>query len=109
MNLLDDTHPEARRVQIDAYRRMSSTRKCELMEDAYRTARLLHLSGFRLRNEQVTPELVAAEWVKFSLGPLADCCKGAKPMDLESVRVLPIIHAVMGNFQRLGIPCALTG
>ncbi|MFL5341443.1 MAG: hypothetical protein ACJ8F7_14960 [Gemmataceae bacterium] len=111
MKLLDDTTPEARRVLIDGFRRMSVARRCEIMEDSYRTARILHEMGYRQRHPNATCESVRADWAALTLGSLVSSCpeRGGTAVDPQSLSNLPIIREVMSKFQHLGIPCALGG
>ena len=55
MKLLDDTTPEARRVLIEAYRRIPPSRTWKLLDDGYRFGRMLHASGYRQRHADATP------------------------------------------------------
>jgi hypothetical protein len=112
MKWLDDTTPEARRVLVDGYRRMSLARRFQIMDDAYGTARVLHEMGFRQRHPEATPEDVRQDWARVTLGPLADVCvarHGSRNMDAQSLSNLPVIREVMSRFRQLGIPCALGG
>ena len=54
--LTRDTDPEAQRVQLEIYRRMSPARKLELVSDAIETARSLALAGLRQRYPQAGSE-----------------------------------------------------
>ena len=51
-----DSSPEAARLQLEIYRRMSVERKLELVEDANQTARLLALAGLAERHPEDPPE-----------------------------------------------------
>src|SRR5437588_111707 len=111
VKLLDDTTPEARRVLIDGFRRMSMARRCEIMEDSYRTARILHEMGFRQRHPDATRAAIRDDWAAITLGTLAQpyTDRGGADVDPESVRNLPIVREVMAKFEQMQIPCALGG
>ena len=65
--MMDDTTPEARRVLIDIYRRMTPAEKWKIMEGIQRTARVLFESGLRHRNPNVTEQDVQEAWIKATL------------------------------------------
>jgi len=65
---VDDTAAEARRVQTDAYRRMSYDDKWRILCGLRRAARQLADAGYRLRNPQATAEEVHENWLRLSLG-----------------------------------------
>ena len=69
--MMDDTTPEARRVQTDVYRRMTPAQKWRILEGTQRTARVLFESGLRHRNPNVTDQDVQEAWIEATLpGPL---------------------------------------
>jgi hypothetical protein len=105
---LTDTSPEAERVLIEVYRRMSPGRKWLLMGQAYWDARLLHAAGVRLRNPAATPRDVLVDWLTNQLG-----CTLPVPVP-ESVMEQPLsnlseVRAVAGILERFHIPYALGG
>jgi hypothetical protein len=110
MAMLSDTSPDALRVLIDCYRRMPLSRKWQVMRDAYRTARALHETGFRLRQPGASRQMVQADWRKLALGrlwrPEFSEVPDVEPQALEN---LPIVREVMAVFRRLAVPCALGG
>ena len=63
-----DTSAEAKRLVLDLYRRMSPTRKIELVFDAYRTGQLLSMAGIRMQYPDATEEQVWHIWAKRHLG-----------------------------------------
>jgi hypothetical protein len=63
-----DTTPDARKVQYDLYRRMSPTKKIELIFDAYHTGQLLAIVGIRMLNPAATDEQLWHIWAKRHLG-----------------------------------------
>ncbi len=65
---ISDTSPEAREVQFELYRRMSPARKIELIFGAYRTGRLLSMTGIRMLNPAATEKQVWHIWAKRHLG-----------------------------------------
>src|SRR6266851_1907750 len=103
MKLLDDTTPEAWRVLVDGYRRMSVAERYQIMEDAHRTARILHEMGFRQRHSEASLEAVREDWAKVTLGPLAPVCLNHQwriVVDPQSLSNLPIIREVMSRFRQ---------
>lgn len=63
-----DTSPDAEAVQIEIYRRMSASRKLELVEEANRTARELALAGLRRRHPEAGPEELFRRLMDLLLG-----------------------------------------
>jgi hypothetical protein len=63
-----DTSPEARRVQIGLYRRMTPARKFELISQAYEFGRVLAMAGIRLRHPNATDGQVRRIWASQHLG-----------------------------------------
>jgi hypothetical protein len=110
MTRLSDTSPDALRVQIECYRRMTVAQKWHILRDAYRTARALHATGVRLRRPGATPAMIQADWRALTLGPLwPELAAEVTAMDPLSLNNLPIVREVMAAFRRLGVPCALGG
>ena len=66
--LYPDTDPEAERVQMDLYRRMSPARKWELVEDAIQTSRELVLAGIRSRHPEAGEEEIRRRFFGIWLG-----------------------------------------
>lgn len=67
--MINDTTPEAERVLIDIFRRMSIGDKSRRLDGLYRTGRALHEAGFRQRCPNATPEDVVDDWMKLTLEP----------------------------------------
>jgi hypothetical protein len=110
MTRLTDTSPEALQVLIESYRRMTPARKWRILEDAYRTARALHATGFRLRHSVSDAAKVQAEWRKLALGPLWQPVFAEIPeVEPRALDNLQVVRHVMATFRRLNIPCALGG
>jgi hypothetical protein len=66
-DLTNDTSPEVERMQTAIYRRMTPTRKWELLDGLYRMARQLHAAGVRMNNPRATDEDVLTEWFRATL------------------------------------------
>jgi hypothetical protein len=110
MTPLDDTSPEARRILTDIYRRMPPERKWRLLEDAWRAARMLHESGFRLRQPGATDEMVLADWLgrTFHIPAPLELLRERR-VNPEMGENLRVISHVLGVFQRLGVAYAVGG
>lgn len=107
---LTDTSPDALRVQIECYRRMTPDTKWRILANAYRTARVLHEMGFRRRYPDAPIQAVQAEWRRLALGRHWQPKFAEVPtMNAEALENLPVIRHVMGTFRRLNISCALGG
>jgi len=106
MKLLDDTQPEARRVLIDAYRRMSPARKWQIVEDAFQRVRLLHASGFRLRHPSASAAEIHDHWLQSRLGHLPPRELAVTHTMNESLQVL---REVLQVFRDLSIDYAIGG
>jgi hypothetical protein len=106
---LSDTSPEAERVLAAAYRAMSPARKWALMSDNFRTARLLHDTGVRLRDPQVSPATLHRSWLAAMLGDgpwLAD--EGGPSLD-QPLETMTVLRNVISTLDRLEIAYALSG
>jgi hypothetical protein len=105
---LSDTSPEAERVLIEVFRRMSPSSKWRLIGTLYRAGRALHAAGMRYDNPAVTAREITAAWIRTNLG-----------MDLtawipDHVRADPMptlqdFAEVARVLDRLSIPYALGG
>src|SRR5438270_5204741 len=103
-----DTSDEAQRVLIDAYRRMSPSRKLQLQAADYRCERSLHEAGLRRRQPDATQLDVQRSWnlIRLGQGPWDS------PKDIsldQSFDNLDVVREVAAAFTRLGIPYALGG
>lgn len=65
---LKDTSPEAQRVQIEIYRRMTVAEKARRIFDAYNTGKLLAMAGLRERYPQASEKRIWQMWAKQHLG-----------------------------------------
>ena len=65
--LPNDTSPDVARMQVEIYRRMTPSRKWELLDGLYRMARELHAAGVRMNNSQATDDEVLTEWFRATL------------------------------------------
>jgi hypothetical protein len=65
---MDDTSPDARRVLIDALRRMTLRQRWERLRSIQHTARVLHSSGYRYRHPEASDDEVRRDWVRARLG-----------------------------------------
>jgi hypothetical protein len=63
----NDTSPETERMQIEIYRKMSPSRKWELLDGLYRMAREFHAAGVRMNRPQATEEEVLTAWLRATL------------------------------------------
>jgi hypothetical protein len=63
-----DTSPEAERVLIEVYRRMTPGEKWLLLGQMYADARALHAAGVRHRCPGATPDDILADWLRTQLG-----------------------------------------
>jgi hypothetical protein len=108
MNRLTDTSPEAEWVLIEAYRKMPFERKWRLLGDLFRTARILHAAGMRLRNPAVTDEDIHAAWLAQTLDASLSRPSGGRAMN-SSEDNLRTLQEVAAAFAQAGIPYALGG
>ncbi len=105
---MTDTSPEAERVLIDIYRRMPFARKWKIIGDTFRTARVLHAVGVRLRNPAASDSDIRDEWLRKRLGNRPPTPRGDPAMFLSSDE-LAVFRDVVGKLTTLGIPYALGG
>jgi hypothetical protein len=65
---ISDTSPEAKKVQMEIYRRMSPAQKLELVFDAYRTGQMISMAGIRAQYSDADEEQVWHIWARRHLG-----------------------------------------
>lgn len=65
----NDTTKDAEYVLADVYRRMPVEQKWRQLGDLYRTARLLHEAGVRLRDPTATDHEIVQDWLSVTLEP----------------------------------------
>jgi hypothetical protein len=65
---ISDTTTQAREVQFDLYRKMSPSRKIELVFDACRTGQLLSMAGIKTQYPSANEDEVWHIWAKRHLG-----------------------------------------
>src|SRR5438552_2720321 len=63
-----DTRPEAQRVLVEIYRRMSATEKLRCLAGMKNRAKILHAAGYRLRHPSATESEIADDWLLLTLG-----------------------------------------
>jgi hypothetical protein len=66
--LSEDTDPEAERVQMEIYRRMSPAQKLALVFEANAQSRALALAGLRLHHPEAFPEEIERRYKGLMLG-----------------------------------------
>ncbi len=106
--MITDTSPEAERVLIDIYRRMPFARKWKIIGDTFRTARVLHAVGVRLRNPAATDREIQDEWLAKRLGDWPRKPQGDPAMFLSGDE-LRVFQDVVAKFTALGVPYVLGG
>lgn len=106
MKLLDDTQPEARRVLIESYRRMSAVRKWQIVEDANQRVRILHGIGVRSREPGLSDDDIRRDWLRLMYGVRDSGERAMPPAEFESLQV---VREVLGVFRAMGIPTAVGG
>ncbi|HEY5503580.1 MAG TPA: hypothetical protein VIK28_00370 [Sedimentisphaerales bacterium] len=65
---ISDTTTQAEEVQFDLYRKMSPSRKIELVFDACRTGQLLSMAGIKSQYPSASEDEVWHIWAKRHLG-----------------------------------------
>jgi hypothetical protein len=68
VNPLNDTSPEADRILTRIYQQMTIGEKWRRMGEIYRTGRILHATGFRLRKPLATASEIQNDWLALTLG-----------------------------------------
>jgi hypothetical protein len=103
-----DTSPEAARILMDVYRKMSPGKKWLLLGETYTDAKALHAVGVRLRSPGATLRDIHVDWLRVQLGvPLNRIIGDPRPeRPMQNLRDLREVLAV---FTRLDIPYALGG
>src|SRR5438552_3707650 len=108
MTTLNDTLPEAARILVEVYRKMSPGRKWLLLGEAYHDARALHAAGVLLRNPAATDRDIRSDWLAVQLRFTAAAASDA-PARKRPMQNLHDLREVLVVFDRLGIPYALGG
>jgi hypothetical protein len=105
---LTDTRPEAEVILARVYRLMSPGRKWLAVDAGYRSLRVLHAAGVRLRHPEASSGQILADWV----GRVLNC----PDVPIAEERIVdPVAMSVseardvMRVLQRLSIPYALGG
>ncbi len=65
---MDDTSADARRVQLEALRRLTPGQKLALMDDLTRLARSMAIEGLRRRHPDASEEEIADRFAELTLG-----------------------------------------
>ena len=74
-----DTRPEAQKILIDAYRRMTPADKMGCVARMKQMAKSLHAAGYRLRHPSASESEIADDWLILTLGEdLAKTVKEAR-------------------------------
>jgi hypothetical protein len=108
MPKLSDTAPDAERVLVSVYRRLSIGQKWLQLADAYRTARVFHAAGLLERRPGVGPREILADWLSVQLGfPRVQVSEF--PAEVPRMQSTDDLRAVVRVFTRFGIPYALGG
>jgi hypothetical protein len=63
----NDTSPDIEEMQVEIYRRMTPSRKWELLDGLYRMAREFHATGVRMNNPEATDDDVLTAWLRSTL------------------------------------------
>jgi hypothetical protein len=105
---ISDTSPDAERVLVEVYRRMTPRDKWLLLGRLYEDARALHAAGMRLRNPAVTSREITEAWIRTNLGielpfPVRDTAQVVPMANLHD------FSEVARIFDQLAIPYALGG
>jgi hypothetical protein len=110
MRGVSDTSPEAERVLIECYRRMTPARKWQILGDAYRFARVLHASGVRRRIANANAADIHRDWFRLHFSDAPWWVRaGETDMQSQPIEHQRVILEVMSAFERLGIACAVGG
>ena len=108
--MLSDTAPDVERIMADIYRHMPMERKFAIMDDAIRTTRVLHDSGYRLRNPGATGQQIWADWLYLIHGDtVAPHILEAVPMSQIPTESIRTTREVMDALRRIGVASALGG
>jgi hypothetical protein len=108
MARLSDTSPEAEEVVRQTYRRMPFARKWRQMGVLYRTGRVLHAAGVRLRNPLASEAEIDRDWLHTTLGDgLPWAFRG--PVVHTSEENLLVVREVVAALTRLNVRHALSG
>jgi hypothetical protein len=106
--MLKDTSPEAERVLIGVYRKMSPGQKWLRLGETFRAARILHAAGVRLRHPGATPTEIHRDWMKRHFN-LPESVLLREPSMDQNLNNLGDLRAAIAILDRLGIPYAVGG
>ncbi len=108
MAMLSDTSPEAEKVLIEVFRRISPQQKWLQLGETYDEGMVLHAAGVRYRNPAATSQDVHRSWLRMNLGAeLAD--RRGQPASGKPMANLSNLRDVLRAFADLGIAHALGG
>ena len=65
--MLSDTSPEAQRVLVQVYRKMSAEKKAEIVDDLHQLTRRLFEAGVLARKPQATDETILDQYMRQTL------------------------------------------
>jgi hypothetical protein len=108
MKGLSDTSPEAERVLVATFRRMTPAWKWHLLGRAYDQARALHAAALRREVPQVTPREITADWARRALGVELPLPAREPPRRPEMANLHDFV-AVAAVLNRLNLTYALGG
>src|SRR5262249_52097955 len=108
MAQLSDTSPEAERFLRQLLRAMPFERKWSQMGALFHTGKHLHAAGYRARHPDATPEQIHADWVR-QVGLEQVPLPLGGPAMFGSDEATRVLEHVIGIFDQLGIPYALSG
>jgi hypothetical protein len=107
MPRVTDTSPEADRVWTAVYRALSPGRKWAILGEAFRTGKLLHAAGCRLRRPEMSAANIHRDWLLLQYGYAGEAMGEAR-MD-PAAQNLQVLREVLAVLTGLGITYALGG
>lgn len=105
---VSDTSPEAQRVLVAVYRRLSPARKWRMLGQLYQDARALHAAGLRRADPAVGPAEIVEDWVRRNLGVVLPTPARPRPEKVPMPNLRDFAE-VAGVLDRLGMSYALGG
>jgi hypothetical protein len=66
---VSDTSDDAQAVWIDCHSRMSLAQKWAILNDMFKSAKMIHAAGVRHFHPQATAEVIRQEWLRAVLDP----------------------------------------
>lgn len=109
MPRLTDTTPEAERVLVEISRRMPGSRKLMLMCELIRQGQIMHESGLRRRNPELSSRAIRDDWIAAHYGSVPAATDREEPHEMLPLDAMRVVRDVVAACEAVGIAYVLGG